>query len=77
MKPADILYQMQEIRTTWRNNDFQIDRPTNRRYCELLNQRRERVNQLVKEGRVATGSQTPDLKAREAKREEAKRQEQN
>ena len=70
MKPADILYEMQEIRKTWRDNDFQIDRPTNRRYCELLNQRRERVAQLIKEGRVATGSQTPDLKAREAKRQQ-------
>ena len=70
MKPADILYEMQEIRKKWHDNDFQIDKETNRRYCELLNKRRERVAQFYKEGRVATGSQTPDLKAREAKRQE-------
>ena len=69
MKPAEILYEMQAIRKVWHNNNFAISPELNRRYCELLQLRRDRVSQFYQEGRVATGSQTPDLKAREAARQ--------
>ncbi len=71
MKPADVLYEMQAIRKTWKDNDFQANQPLNRRYCELLEVRRERVAEYYKNGQVATGSQTPALKAKEAKRLES------
>lgn len=58
MNSSSVLYEMQEIRKMWKDNDFSVPGEVRRRYSELLKLRRERVSQLVKDGRVATGSQS-------------------
>ena len=52
MRPSDILYEMNEIKKQWRSDTFQATAEVHRRYNELKNLRRERIKQLVEEGRV-------------------------
>lgn len=52
MRPADILNEMDEIKKQWRRDTFQATAEVHRRYNELRILRRERIKQLVEEGRV-------------------------
>jgi len=52
MRPADILNEMDEIKKQWRADTFQATAEVHRRYNELRILRRERIKQLVEEGRV-------------------------
>jgi len=49
----DILRQLQDLRKTWRNQDFRYTREQKEQYDMLVELRRARVAQLYEEGRVA------------------------
>lgn len=56
MKPAEIIYQLRELNTTWRKQSFQYTKEQQALYDRLLQLRRERVQQFYKEGSVFVGS---------------------
>ena len=49
----DILRQLQDLRKTWRNQDFRYTREQKEQYEMLVELRRARVAQLYEEGRVS------------------------
>jgi hypothetical protein len=56
MKSAEILYQLREVQTIWRQNNFRLTGEQQVAYDNLLRLRRERVQQFYKDGRVFKGS---------------------
>jgi len=56
MKPAEIIYQLRELQTTWRQQSFFLNEGQRVTYDRLLQLRRERVQELRKSGRVFKGS---------------------
>jgi len=56
MKSAEILYQLREVQTIWRQNNFRLTGEQQVIYDNLLRLRRERVQQFYKDGRVFKGS---------------------
>jgi hypothetical protein len=56
MKSAEILYQMRELQTIWRQNNFRLNGEQQVTYANLLMLRRERVQQFYKDGRVFKGT---------------------
>ena len=52
MKSASVLKEMNELKEAWRKQNLSFNTEQKRRYEELLQLRRDRVNQLRKEGRV-------------------------
>jgi hypothetical protein len=56
MKSAEILYQMRELQTIWRQNNFRLNEEQQSTYNNLLRLRRERVQQFYADGRVFKGS---------------------
>ena len=55
MKPAEVLYQMREMRDTWREQDFRFTADQQAKYDDLKAQRRDRIqyfydNDLVQKG---------------------------
>ena len=57
MKPALILKEMRELNEAWRRQNFSYTNEQKKRYEELLVLRRERVKEMVKNGKVhKTGS---------------------
>ena len=55
MKPAEIMYEMREIQSTWRQQNFFLSDAQKQRYADLLKMRRERVqffydNDMVQKG---------------------------
>jgi hypothetical protein len=56
MKSAEILYQIRELQTIWRQNNFHLSGEQQATYNNLLKLRRERVQQFYKEGRVFKGT---------------------
>ena len=57
---SNILYHLRELQTEWRRNDFNLTKPQQEEYNLLLQARRERVNELYKEGRVSKGRSKTD-----------------
>ncbi len=55
MKSASVLKELKELRESWHKQNFRFDADQRKRYNELLGMRRERVQQLYKEGRVYSG----------------------
>ena len=56
MKSAEILYQLREVQTIWRQNNFRLTGDQQVTYDNLLRLRRERVQQFYKDGRVFKGA---------------------
>jgi len=56
MKSAEILYQIRELQTIWRQNNFRLNGEQQVTYANLLMLRRERVQQFYKDGRVFKGT---------------------
>ena len=59
MKPAEVLYQMREMRDTWREQDFRFNAEQQAKYDDLKAQRRDRIkyfyeNDLVQKGPKVT-----------------------
>jgi len=59
MKPAEVLYQMREMRDTWREQDFRFSADQQAKYNDLKAQRRDRIkyfydNDLVQKGPKVT-----------------------
>ena len=55
MKPAEIMYEMREIQSTWRQQNFFLSDAQKQRYADLLKMRRDRVqffydNDMVQKG---------------------------
>ena len=55
MKPAEVLYQMREMRDTWREQDFRFNADHQAKSDDLKAQRRDRIqyfydNDLVQKG---------------------------
>lgn len=55
MSYSDVLYEMQEIRTKWREQTYTLDEHDQERYAMLLEVRRVRIAQLYADDRVHTG----------------------
>lgn len=53
---ANVLPHIQELKDTWRRQDFIFTKQQQEEYDLLLSTRRERVRQLYDEGRVFKGS---------------------
>jgi hypothetical protein len=53
---SNILHHLNELKTTWRRQDFMLDRKQQEEYNILLQARRERVRGFYAEGRVFVGS---------------------
>jgi hypothetical protein len=56
MKSAEIVYQLRELQTIWRQKDFHSSSEEQLTYDNLLRLRRERVRQFYKDGRVFKGA---------------------
>lgn len=59
MKPAEVLYQMREMRDTWREQDFRFTNEQQAKYNDLKAHRQERIkyfydNNLVQKGPKVT-----------------------
>ena len=65
MKPAEIMYEMREIQSTWRQQNFFLSDAQKQRYADLLKMRRDRVqffydNDMVQKGpKVIKKSEPP------------------
>jgi hypothetical protein len=57
---SNILHHLNELKTEWRRNDFNLSNQQQEQYNVLLYARRERVKELVKEGRVSKGRKADD-----------------
>lgn len=56
MSYAAVLYEMQDIKKEWRDNDYTYLTGQKERYEFLLEVRRTRVNQMFADGRAHDGS---------------------
>ena len=59
MKPAEVLYQMREMRDTWREQDFRFTNDQQAKHDDLKAHRQERIkyfydNNLVQKGPKVT-----------------------
>lgn len=54
----NVLPYIQELKDTWRKQDFVFDKKQREEYDLLLATRRERVKQFYAEGRVSKGSKS-------------------
>lgn len=54
----NVLPHIQELKDTWRKQDFVLDKKQQEEYDLLLATRRERVKQFYAEGRVFKGSKS-------------------
>jgi len=52
----NVLHHIQELKETWRRQDFTFNKQQTEEYELLLQTRRERVKQFYTEGRVFKGS---------------------
>lgn len=55
MKNHEVIYQLRELNDTWRKNDFVLTKEQRTQYHQLVTLRRQRVQELYKEGRVSKG----------------------
>ena len=55
MKTSEVLYQLRELNDAWRKNDFVLSKEQRAQYQQLITLRRQRVQELYKEGRVSKG----------------------
>ena len=58
MKPASILYELRELRDTWRKQSFSYTIEQQKRYNELLELRRARVKEFFDTDQVFKGAGT-------------------
>ncbi len=66
MKPATILYELQELRDTWRKQSFSYTVEQQKQFDKLMSLRRERVkwfydNNLVWKGTSTAGKTTVQI----------------
>ena len=60
MKPSEVIYQLRDLQKVWRDNNFRLNEGQQVTYDRLLQLRRERVQELYKEGRVSKGRAKDD-----------------
>ena len=60
MKPSEIIYQLRELNTSWRNQDFVFTKEQQAQYDYLTTLRRERVKYFYENGLVSKGSAKVD-----------------
>ena len=58
MKPATILYELRELRDSWRKQSFKYTSEQQKKYDELLKLRRERVKEMYANDQVYKGAGT-------------------
>jgi len=56
MNSSTVLREMQELRETWKRQSFNLSQEQQKRYDELKEMRRQRVNQMYEEGLVYKSS---------------------
>ena len=56
MNSSTVLREMQELRETWKRQSFNFSQEQQKRYDELKEMRRVRVNQMYEEGLVYKSS---------------------
>ena len=56
MKPASILYELRELRDSWRKQSFSYTNEQQKRYNELLELRRARVKEFFDTDQVFKGA---------------------
>ena len=64
MRPAEVLYEIQDLQKQWRDQNFYYTEAQKQRYAELLNMRHERVqffidNDMVQKGPKVTKKPEP------------------
>lgn len=57
---SNILIHLNDLKQKWRNNDFNLSKSEQEEYDILLYARRERVKELVREGRVSKGRKSDE-----------------
>ena len=63
MKPAAILYELQELRDTWRKQSFSYTLEQQKQFDKLMSLRRERVKWFYDNDKVAKpGSKVKEIK---------------
>ena len=63
MKPAAILYELQELRDTWRKQFFSYTPEQQKEFDKLMSLRRERVKWFYDNDKVAkSGSKAKEIK---------------
>lgn len=60
MKPSEIMHQLRELQSIWRQNNFSLSEGQRVEYNNLLRLRRDRVLSLYKNGLVYKGSKASD-----------------
>ena len=58
MKPSTILYELRELRDSWRKQSFSYTNEQQKRYNELLELRRARVKEFFDTDQVFKGAGT-------------------
>ena len=58
MKPSAILYELQELKDTWRKQSFSFTNEQQKQYDKLMSLRRERVTYFHKNNLVWKGTST-------------------
>ena len=64
MRPAEVLYEIQDLQKHWRDQNFHYTEAQKQRYAELLNMRHQRVqffidNDMVQKGPKVTKKPEP------------------
>lgn len=57
---SNILYHLNELRDSWRQQDFKYTKEQQEQYDILVFARRERVKEFYKQGRVSKGSKVSE-----------------
>jgi len=52
MKPSEILYQLRDLRDSWRRQSFTYTNDQQKRFDELKKLRHDRINEMYENGKV-------------------------
>ena len=52
MKPSEILYQLRDLRDSWRKQSFTFTKDQQKQYDDLKQLRRDRINEMYENGMV-------------------------
>lgn len=52
MKPSEILYQLRDLRDSWRRQSFTYTNDQQKRFDELKKLRHDRINEMYENGMV-------------------------
>ena len=52
MKPSEILYQLRDLRDSWRKQSFTFTNDQQKQYDDLKQLRRDRINEMYENGMV-------------------------